>query len=157
MGPHADTARARLIVLLVPALALAGAYYGQYFHRLYPCEMCWWQRYGHFAALALALLAFVLPAPRGLVALGALALALAALIGGYQAGIEYGWWTGFTACTSDVKFGAGLDPLTQIMGAPLVRCDVVQWSLAGISLAGFDFLWSGAGALAAAALLMRKG
>ena len=30
-------------------------------------------------------------------------------------------------------------------------------SLAGISLAGFDFLWSGAGALAAAALLMRKG
>ena len=140
MGPHAETARARLIVLLVPALALAGAYYGQYFHRLYPCEMCWWQ-----------------PAPRGLVALGALALAVAALIGGYQAGIEYGWWTGFTACTSDVKFGAGLDPLTQIMGAPLVRCDVVQWSLAGISLAGFDFLWSGAGALAAAALLMRKG
>jgi disulfide bond formation protein DsbB len=28
-----------------------------------------------------------------------------------------------------------------------VRCDEVQWSLAGISLAGFNFLISAAGAL----------
>jgi hypothetical protein len=50
---------------------------------------------------------------------------------------------------------AGQDPLAAIMNAPLVRCDVVQWSLFHISLAGFDFLWSGAGAAAVFALLLR--
>ena len=34
------------------------------------------------------------------------------------------------------------------MNAPLVRCDVAPWSLLGISLAGWNFLFSGAAALA---------
>ena len=45
---------AQLVALVVPAALLAGAYVSQYAFGLYPCEMCWWQRYPHFAALALA-------------------------------------------------------------------------------------------------------
>ena len=37
--------------------------------------------------------------------------------------------------------------LDSIMNAPLVRCDVAPWSLFGISLAGFNFLWSVSGAI----------
>lgn len=155
---------ARRVALAVPAAALAGAYGFQFFGGLAPCEMCWWQRYAHFAALALALAAFVLPAGlfpgrRGWTMLAGLALAGSALIGGYQAGVEYGWWQGLTECTSTVHFAAGQDPLQAIMAAPLVRCDVVQWSLLGISLAGFNFLFSGIGALAVFAGLAtaRKG
>ena len=43
------------------------------------------------------------------------------------------------------------------MNAPLVRCDVAPWSLWGISLAGWNFLFSLAGAIAIGFLLMRRG
>ena len=145
---------ARLVALIVPAALLGGAYISQYGFGLYPCEMCWWQRYPHFAAVALALAGSALPAARLPVALAAVAIAASGLIGLFHAGVEYHWWQGFTACTSAVKPGA--DPLAAIMDAPMVRCDQAQWTLFGVSLAGYNFLLSGAGALLAAALLARS-
>jgi disulfide bond formation protein DsbB len=102
--------------------------------------MCWWQRYAHFAALACAALALVRPPAELLVRLAALAILIGGLIGAYHAGIEYGWWTGFTACTSAVDMSG--DPLEAILKAPIVRCDVAPWDLLGVSLAGFNFLIS---------------
>jgi disulfide bond formation protein DsbB len=84
---------------------------------LVPCEMCWWQRYAHFAALGLAVAAGA-RLRRLAVMLAGLALATAALIGGYHAGVEYGWWKGMTECTSAVSFAGGGDPLAAIMAAP---------------------------------------
>ena len=60
---------AQRTALAVPALLLAGAYVSQYVFGLYPCEMCWWQRWPHFAAVALALLSFVAPPKRLWIAL----------------------------------------------------------------------------------------
>ena len=147
--------RARLLALAVPAALLGGAYLSQYGFGLYPCEMCWWQRYPHFAALALAALAFVRPS-RALVALAALALLTRGLIGAFHAGVEYGWWEGLTACSTDLAAGGG-SALDAIMNAPIVRCDVAPWSLFGISLAGYNFLISTAAALGILALLRRSG
>lgn len=147
--------RARLLALAAPAALLGGAYISQYGFGLYPCEMCWWQRYPHFAALALAALAFVRPS-RALVALAALAILASGLIGGFHAGVEYGWWEGLTACSTDLAAGGG-NALDAIMNAPIVRCDVAPWSLFGISLAGYNFLISTAAALGVFALLRRSG
>ena len=147
--------RARALATLVPASLLAGAYAFQYVGGLFPCEMCWWQRYAHFAALALALLGWLAPARRWPVALAGCALAVAGLLGLYHAGVEYHWWTGITECTSAVKFAAGGDPLAAIMAAPTVRCDEVQWKLFGISMAGYNFLISGAAAAMVLALLAK--
>ncbi len=144
---------ARRIAVTVPAALLAGAYIGQYGFALYPCEMCWWQRYAHFAALALAVLALVRPSTRALTWLAGLALLIAGLLGGYHAGVEYRWWEGLTACSSTLT--PGEDPLKAILSAPLIRCDQVQWSLFGISLAGWNFLISTASALSIFWLLGR--
>ena len=149
----AATRTARALALAVPAALLGGAYLGQYAFHLIPCEMCWWQRYAHFAALALALLAFIRPSAKILIWLAALAIMIGGLLGLYHAGVEYGWWQGITACTSEVKLGD--DPLSAILDAPMIRCDQVQWSLAGISLAGFNFLISVPAALLIARLLQR--
>jgi len=138
-GPAAARA-ALLLAFAVPAALLGGAYISQYVFGLYPCEMCWWQRYALFAALACAALALVRPPAELLVRLAALAILIGGLIGGYHAGIEYGWWTGFTACTSAVDTSG--DPLKAILDAPVIRCDVAPWDLFGISLAGFNFLIS---------------
>src|SRR3546814_15819647 len=82
---------------------------------------------------------------RWLVGLAAVAIALSGAIGVYHAGVEYHWWAGATACTATFS-GTGDDVLAQIMNAPLVRCDTAQWTLFGISLAGFNALFSLAGA-----------
>ena len=50
---------AQRLALGVPALLLAGAYLSEYGFGLFPCEMCWWQRYPHFAAVLLALVSTV--------------------------------------------------------------------------------------------------
>ncbi|WP_409226505.1 disulfide bond formation protein B, partial [Klebsiella pneumoniae] len=42
-------AQARLIALVAPSALLGGAFASQYIGGLYPCEMCWWQRYPHEA------------------------------------------------------------------------------------------------------------
>ena len=139
--------RAQRLALIVPAGLLAGAYISQFGFGLYPCEMCWWQRYPHFAALALALAALWLPPRRALVCLAGIAILLSGLIGGFHAGVEYGWWEGITGCASAVQATGG-SALDNILAAPLVRCDAAPWTLLGISLAGFNFLFSTAAGLA---------
>jgi len=156
MRPAPAPGPARALALGVPVALLAGAYFFQYAVGLAPCEMCWWQRYPLFAALFFAGLA--LPVRRvgfPLVAVAALCILASGLIGGFHAGVEYGWWQGLTACTGNAA-GEGADPLASVMGAPLIRCDVAPWKLAGISLAGFNFLISVPAALAIFVQLFKR-
>ncbi len=150
---------ARTLALIVPLLLLGGAYASQYIGGLHPCEMCWWQRYPHMAAIPLALIAY---ATRGRACVSALFAGLAGLaigisggIGLFHAGVEYGWWQGLTACSTSPAGGNSADILNQIMAAPITRCDVAPWSLLGISMAGYNGLLSGASALAILALLLK--
>lgn len=146
-----STRFAQTLALAVPALLLGGAYVSQYGFGLFPCEMCWWQRYPHFAAVLLALASFVLQPARAWTALAALAIMVSGAIGAFHAGVEYGWWEGLTSCSTAVQSSG--DPLAAIMNAPLIRCDVAPWTLAGISLAGFNAIISIGSALAIFALL----
>ena len=139
---------AHWLALIIPSVLLGGALISQYVFGLYPCEMCMWQRWPHLIAIIFALLGLMFNQIRGahiLVILAAVAILVSGLIGGFHAGVEYGWWEGLTSCA--VTPEAGGDMLDNIMSAPLVRCDVAPWSLFGISLAGYNFLLSVAGAL----------
>lgn len=133
---------ARLLALLVPALLLAGAWGSQLIGGLYPCEMCHWQRWAHYAALAAAIFGFVLKPARWPVILAALLIMLSGAIGAFHAGVEYGWWEGFTQCTVTATSGSAADMLKEIMATPLIRCDVAQWTMFHVSLAGFNAILS---------------
>jgi len=158
--PLASSAAARLLALLLPAALLAGAFGSQYFGGLYPCEMCWWQRYAHFVALIPAALAFTgrstSQRSRLLTLLAALAIAVSGGIGVYHAGVELKIFQGFTTCTAMASATTTDELFKQIAAAPLIRCDQVQWSLFGISLAGWNAIISLSGA-AVIALLTLKG
>ena len=154
MAARSALLRANWLALAAPAALLGGAYVGQYAFHLYPCEMCWWQRYPHFAALVLAVLAMLLPQRRLLVTLAAIAILVSGLLGAYHAGVEWHWWEGLTTCSSTAAVGG--NPLDAIMNAPIIRCDQAQWRLLGISLAGWNFAISTAAALAIFALLGRR-
>ena len=135
--------RANLLAFLVPTALLAGALGSQYIGGLTPCEMCHWQRWPHYAAVALALGAFAYrPAARLLVLLAALAIIISGAIGIYHAGVELGMFEGVTQCTAQVAAGSAKDALAAILAAPIVRCDQVQFAFLGISMAGWTAILS---------------
>tara|TARA_A100001391_G_scaffold136353_1_gene94985 strand:- start:3574 stop:4053 length:480 start_codon:yes stop_codon:yes gene_type:complete len=146
---------ARILALIVPLALLGGAYLSEYGFGLYPCEMCWWQRYPHFVAAGLALLAFVAPPKRVWTGLAGLAIAVSGAIGLFHAGVEYGWWEGITGCSATVS--GTENALEAVLNAPIIRCDVAQWDLFGISLAGWNALISLGSAAAIWKLLLAKG
>jgi disulfide bond formation protein DsbB len=155
-----DLAKARLLALIAPALLLGGALGSEYIGGLHPCEMCYWQRWPHEAAIALAVLAYAIArkpaASRVVVNLAALFIAFSGAIGVFHAGVEYGWWEGLTTCSRGPSAASGEDLLKAILDAPVVRCDQAQWTLFGISLAGFNALFSFGAAIAIWALAHRS-
>lgn len=132
-------------LILLAAGGSAALLLGAFFFQMLgypPCKLCLWQRWPHGAAIAIGLLA-ALTAARWLPWLGALAAATTGAIGVYHAGVEQGWWLGPTTCTSgDATTGSTEDLLGRIMTAPLVRCDDIAWSFAGLSMASWNAILS---------------
>jgi len=154
--------KARLIAVLLPLLLLGGALGSQYFGGLFPCEMCYWQRWPHEAAIVFGFFAVALAlrhetSSRAFTILAGIAILVSGAIGLFHAGVEYGWWEGLTTCSTTSVGGGSDDILADIMATPLVRCDQPQWSLFGISLAGFNAIFSILGGLAVLALATRRG
>lgn len=149
---------ARLVALLAPATLLGGALLSEYAGGLAPCEMCYWQRWPHAAAIGFALLALLFRGggARFLLVLSALAIAASGGIGIFHAGVEYGWWEGLTACSTSGMGGNTQDVLANIMATPLVRCDVPQWTMFGLSLAGYNAILSLGAAIAILILTNRS-
>jgi disulfide bond formation protein DsbB len=158
-GSFGAPAAARLIALLLPIALLGGALGSQYLGGLHPCEMCYWQRWPHGAAILLAGLAFTAPAasPRSrlFTLLAAAAIAISGAIGVYHAGVEAKIFEGFTQCTALAKGLSTAELLKQINSAPLVRCDEVQFRFLGISMAGWNAILSLGGAALILLLTLR--
>lgn len=161
--------RAALAVLaLLSAGTLLAALVSQYGFGLAPCTLCHWQRWAHIAAIVLAAIGFALPAgggdpaarPRSLQGRGiallltALALLVGAGIAGFHVGVEQHWWEGTSTCGSAATPDSIEALKAQLMAQPVVRCDQVAFDLLGISMAGWNGIWSVV--LAAAALLAAR-
>ena len=148
-------ALARLLALALPVALLGGALLSQYVGGLHPCEMCYWQRWPHGVAIVVAALAFLFAADsrnaRLLVALAAIAIAISGAIGVFHAGVELKYWEGLTRCST-----GGALTLDELMKVPLVRCDQVQFSFLGISMAGWNAILSLGGGGAVFYLLGRR-
>ena len=151
---HARATSAALVAALaitaIAAATLAGAWFFQLVLDIRPCPLCLEQRYAYYLAVPLgALLAWAAArhAPRGAVIAGLAILAAAALanawLGGYHAGVEWGFWQGPTECSGPVldlgRAGSLLENLDKVK---VIRCDEVQWRFLGLSLAGYNVLIS---------------
>jgi disulfide bond formation protein DsbB len=141
---------AALLIAIIAAATLCGAWYFQYFRDIQPCPLCLEQRYAYYLAIPLAVLTALAAgqgAPRTLL-IGALAiLALAtlgnAVLGTYHAGVEWKFWAGPADCTgTGGNLGSAGTLLEQLDKVKVVMCDQVQWTFLGISLAGYNALIS---------------
>lgn len=141
------------------ALALiAGALGFQYLGHITPCDMCHWQRWPLIAAILIGLGGGFGVARGTLNKKEAFAIALAALllvaasglIGAYQTGMQWNLLPGPAACTAPrYVVGSG-------MPDNVVRCDVVSWSLFGLSLAFYNAVFSLGTAILAAVMLKKN-
>jgi disulfide bond formation protein DsbB len=144
-----------LLAALGSGALLGGAYYFQYVVGLAPCEMCLWQRWPHMVAIAAGLLALAaFAAPRlglALLVVAITALFVTSALGVFHAGVENHWWAGPQACSGTIPRGLSPEDLKKyLFAARMVRCDEAAWTLWGISMAGWNAIFSGGLALALA-------
>ncbi|WP_370313168.1 disulfide bond formation protein B [Sagittula sp.] len=131
-----------LLATLGSAALILGALGFQYIGGLYPCKLCYWQRYGHFAAIAAGIVALCVPA-RVLLWIGAAGAGSSSVIAVYHTGVERGWWEGPTTCSGGPVGNLSTDELfDQIMNAPVIRCDEIPWEMFGLSMANLNIVAS---------------
>ena len=138
-----------LLVTLIAAATIVGAWFFQLVLGIVPCPLCLEQRYAYYFIIPFAAL-IAIAASRGtshhLLAFGFAAMAIAALanagLGTYHAGVEWKFWQGPTDCTGPMLDLGGGSLLESIKTVKVIRCDEVQWRFLGLSLAGYNVLIS---------------
>jgi disulfide bond formation protein DsbB len=136
------------LIVAVSLGALAAALASQHWGGLQPCVLCIYQRYAYLGAAAFGLLGLIAGprtgARRAAVALAGLAFLTGAAIAAFHVGVEQQWWRGTTGCHAPAfdPNASIADLREQLLGTSFVPCDEVQWSLFGISMAGYNLLAS---------------
>jgi disulfide bond formation protein DsbB len=141
------TKRFAALVLAASLVVLGAALLSQYWGGLIPCELCLLQRWPWRVAIVLAALVWLAGERIPLTATAltfVLVFFVSAGFGFYHVGVEQHWFAGPTACTATAGSTATtIEELRrQLLAAPLVMCDQVQWSLFGVSLAGWNVVAS---------------
>lgn len=159
--------RLSLVILLAGLAVIGGAFYFEYQVGLKPCELCLKERVPWYTALVATGLWASLRhggwVDRRIDAVCVFAFALlftvSAALAGYHVAVEQHWVAGPDACVAQHLGNMSLADLTRtLLATPPVRCDVVQWRFAGVSLAGWNCLLSTAMiALCIATLQQRRG
>ncbi len=129
------------------AATVGGALLFQHVGGYIPCKLCLEQRTPHYLGIPIAAAAFlsaVLKGPqwltRGLLALAGVLMLWGAWLGGFHAGVEWGWWPGPTDCGAvsaapDTGGKGVLDALDSVIPP---SCDHAALVIAGLSLAGWN-------------------
>jgi disulfide bond formation protein DsbB len=136
------------MLFLVASAAIVGTALGsQYFGGLAPCELCLLERWPYYIAVVVAAFGFAArghSTPRYFAMwLLVLLFAASACLGAYHVAVEQHLVAGPTACTGGLGQVSSPDQLLKMLEARQpVQCDVVQWSIFGISLAGLNLIAS---------------
>ncbi len=138
---------AGLLAVMAAGLALMLALISQYGFDLYPCLLCHYQRWAQIGALGFGVLAVLAArgwAGRWLAGLAALGFLASAAIAFFHVGVEAGWWQGMSGCSAP-SFGGGMsreDIKQAILNAPVISCDEVPFRFLGLSMAGWNLVYS---------------
>ena len=118
-----------------------------------PCPLCLIERRIWYITFVVSI--FVFLGSKSKFDNGYIALFIMGLIGlgflynaglaGYHAGIEWKWWAGPTSCTGDQlsQLGGGAGGLLEALNqTKVIRCDIAEFRLFGLSFSGYNFLLS---------------
>ena len=124
---------------------LLSAFYLEYFHDAFPCDLCITQRWFHALIISYSLVAILILEKifitDKLILIGLSITWIASSIAGlYHFGIETNLWTGPDGCSSSLDFSK--DTLKYLLDKSPIKCDEVMFSIFGLSLACLNALMS---------------
>ena len=133
------------ISFLISSVMLLSAFYLEYFHDAFPCDLCITQRWFHALIISYSLIAVLILEKKfishKLILIGLSLTWIASSIAGlYHFGIEMNFWTGPDGCSSSIDFSK--DTLKYLLNKSPIKCDEVMFSIFGLSLAGWNALMS---------------
>ena len=127
----------------ISASLFAGALWFQYIGGLMPCSLCLWQRWPHIIIVLLAVAALFVRMPHLVLTAIATTAATSVILAAYHAGVEWQLWSGPSGCTASLTNSGDLTSLTdRLLATPVVSCDEVAWSFLGLSMAGWNSVFS---------------
>lgn len=140
--------RRGLIIAAGSAGVLATVLAMEHIGGLLPCPLCLQQRIAYALAIPVALAAAYAAVKNPKLSVFCFLLltfvfVVNAGLGGYHAGIEWGYWPGPASCAGNIMDLSSIEALTKAMeqGAP-PSCSEAPWRLFGLSLAGYNVLTS---------------
>jgi len=132
------------LLALVGSGALIMAYIAQFGFGLEPCILCLYQRIPYALVAILGFIGMKKPhLIKPVLVLAALTFFSGASIAAYHFGVEQHWWASATGCSGDASTSFQAQDLMQMMQQKQAKpCDAVDWTLFGISMAGWNVLFS---------------
>ena len=135
---------------LASAFSIGFALYLEIFQELAPCVLCQYQRLPYFTVMAIASLGILASKHAkyckltGFIAiLCALTFFIGSLTALFHFGAEMKWWKGTAGCGVTGLDATSVETLKDtIMNSPLSSCGDVLWRYLGVSLAGWNLMWS---------------
>jgi disulfide bond formation protein DsbB len=134
-----------ILLAAVGAGSLTVAYVAQFGFGLEPCVLCLYQRIPYAVVAILGFSAMRWPhllRPALALALGV--FFIGAGIAFYHVGVEQHWWASATGCSGNSLSATvtTADLLKSLEAPPPKPCDAVDWTMLGISMAGWNSVFS---------------
>jgi disulfide bond formation protein DsbB len=135
--------RAAILILAVCIFALGFVLIIQFGFGFQPCILCLWQRVPFVCAGLLAFIAFLWK-PNGkqsaaLMALCSILFLLNAGLAFFHSGVERHWWLGTSGCSIQPLHSNSVDHMRdELLNMGVAHCDVISWSLFGLSMANYN-------------------
>ena len=148
------------ISFLISSSMLLSAFYLEYFHDAFPCDLCITQRWFHALIISYSLIAIFIHEKNILankfILIGLSITWIASSVAGlYHFGIEMNFWSGPDECSSSIDFSKDL--LKYLLNKSPIKCDEVMFKILGLSLAGWNALMSFVMFLIVSVFLIKKG
>ena len=136
-----------LFLFLFSVMALSGAYISQYVFGMEPCILCLYQRIPYFVIILLSGIAIFLKKLQSLRIFLVFLCSISLLVGGgtafFHVGVEQGKFSLSDGCEVGGEAPSTIEEMTtQLLGKPNVPCNKPQFVFLGISMAGWNFLFS---------------
>ena len=133
------------LVLIVLSFALVIAWVFEYIFNIVPCALCYYQRYLIISAIVvLATHVFILGSKYQYIFLALTGLILLACAGtaAYQVAVENHLVEIPKICKSNATAQSLEELRAKLSSADSIPCDKIQWSLFGVSMAGYNIIFS---------------
>lgn len=129
---------------LFSLIAILFALYYQYIENYPPCELCIYQRFPYYSIIAMSLLFFVFKKNFNIISsLIIIAVIISFLLSIAHVGVELGFWQIKSSCSNNIKDFNDIEELRSFLeDVPITKCDQIIWSYKGISMAGYNVIFS---------------